>query len=80
MIGPAGYNVTLGQQRADAVKALLVVKAVPPAQIVSSTSMGAAVASAVAAKMPLDRRVEITPGDGFGQPRRCSSQPSPRWI
>jgi outer membrane protein OmpA-like peptidoglycan-associated protein len=61
MIGLAGYNLTLGQQRADAVKAFLVGEGVPPAQIVSSTSVGATGASADASKMALDRRVEITP-------------------
>jgi outer membrane protein OmpA-like peptidoglycan-associated protein len=61
MIGPAGYNITLGQRRADAVKTFLLGEGVPPAQIVSSTSVGATGASAVGSKMALDRRVEITP-------------------
>jgi outer membrane protein OmpA-like peptidoglycan-associated protein len=59
--GPAAYNVGLGQRRADVVRAFLLGAGVPALQIASTTSTGAAGASATPSRMPLDRRVEIRP-------------------
>lgn len=59
--GSVDVNLKVGLQRANSVKSLLLAKGVPPAQIDSVTSVGAAgQISTKAADQFLDRRVEIT--------------------
>jgi len=58
--GSTATNLVVGQRRSDAVKAMLLAKGAPPAQIVSATSAGkAGPISTTPADQFLDRRVEI---------------------
>ncbi len=59
--GPTGYNLALGQRRADAVKTLFLAQGVPLAQIASAASVGETGATATPSQMWRDRSVEITP-------------------
>lgn len=61
-VGTGSDNVTLGQARADTIKAELLARGVPAAQIRGATSRGeAATLSSSTAQRWRDRRVEILP-------------------